>query len=433
MRILLACFLFISLSGGPARPCWGGFLPLDLEQSAKTDIADDGPHVLWDGGTAYVHWVRNGVHAVETHSAPFELRLKEPEFMKLRLDGRPYQAVKAEIHDEPSKIFVISDIHGAFDVMRNLLIANKVIDSKNRWIFGKGHLVILGDAADRGNKVTQAFWFIRALEESAMATGGRVHMVMGNHEAMLLTGDYRTVNPVYMNQPEGMPGLEQLYGPQSELGRWLRSRPLMIKLGGTLFVHGGISKEFLNKGLDIAAANRGLRLGLGTLAKPYPQPDQESDQINAFLQGAAGPLWHRGMVLDGRNDSVSDADLNLILARFKVKRVVVGHTTLENVASLHGGRVLAVDAGIQHGRGEGLYIEKGKLFRALADGSRVIIADETAMGFWQSPIVTEIASAGQGWMAEKYHQDYLVKKQGGCSGARSKRRLNLNTARRLSI
>ena len=356
MRILLACLLIIFTSGGPIWSGWSDFSFSAQEQPAT----DDGPHVLWDGSKARVHWVKGGVHVVEAHQAPFDLPLEGIAHTKLRLDGKPYPETPLDL-PEPSRIFVISDVHGAYDVMRDLLIANKVIDSKNRWTFGDGRLVILGDVADRGNQVTQAFWFIRALEEGARTAGGRVHMLIGNHEAMILTGDYSYVNPVYLSPAKDMPGLAQLYGPQSELGRWLRSRPLMIKLDATLFLHGGISPEFLARGLDIVAANRELRL----------TPSDRRDEINGFLQGASGPLWYRGMVLDGRSDSISDADINRVLARFKVKRVVIGHTTMENVTSLHGGRVIAVDAGIQHRRGEALYIEKGKLFRAMADGSRV--------------------------------------------------------------
>ena len=34
-------------------------------------------------------------------------------------------------------------------------------------------------------------------------------------------------------------------------------------------------------------------------------------------------------------------------------------------------------------------------------------------GAWKAPIVTEIAEAKKFWMAEEYHQHYLVKNPGG--------------------
>ena len=58
--------------------------------------------------------------------------------------------------------------------------------------------------------------------------------------------------------------------------------------------------------------------------------------------------------------------------RLGVTRIVVGHTTLQHVSSLHGGRVIAVDSGLKRGiTGEVLFIEQGKLSRGLLDGSRV--------------------------------------------------------------
>jgi hypothetical protein len=294
-------------------------------------------------------------------SAPFDLPLAEIAPMTLRLDGGSYAGPESEIPGPP-QVFAISDVHGRFDTMRDLLVANKVIDGQYRWTFGRGHLVVLGDVADRGRQVTECLWFIRALEDRAKAAGGRVHMILGNHEATLAAGDHRYVDGKYTKGPDGMPGLARLYGPESELGRWLRSRPLMLKIGDTLFVHGGISPEFLAMGLDAAAANKGLRLA----------PPEERDGLNAFLQGPDGPLWYRGMALEG-GGSISDSDLRRALARFKAKRVVVGHTTMDEVRKLHGGKVLAIDAGIQHGRAEGLFMAKGKAYRALADGSKAPI------------------------------------------------------------
>jgi len=318
---------------------------------------------MWNGDSPTVYW-RKGDKCVVMNFriTPFGLPLTEIAPMTLRLDGKPYAEPASEI-PEPPQIFAISDVHGRFDTMRDLLVANKVVDGRYRWTFGKGHLVVLGDVVDRGQQVTECLWFIRALEDRAKAAGGRVHMLLGNHEAMLMTGDYRYASPKYLKYPDGMPGLPQHFGPQSELGRWLRSRPMMLKIGGTLFVHGGISPEFLAEGLDAETANKGLSAALSA----------EGNGSSTFLLGPGGPLWYRGMVLDGREDSISDTDLARVLAHMRVKRVAVGHTTMESVRALHGGKVLAVDSGIQHGRAEGLFMAKGKAYRALADGSKVAI------------------------------------------------------------
>lgn len=361
MRFLLAFFTVLTVITG--NPAWSiQVTPQSSSQSRSQAQAktDDGPYVMWEGNRATVHWIKGGKHVSESFQAPFTLQLHGIGYSHLVLNDGPYTETKNEISN-PQKIFAISDVHGNFDVMRDLLIAHKVINSKNRWTFGKGHLVIVGDVADRGNHVTEAYWFIRALEESAAKAGGGVHLLIGNHEEMLLRGDYRYVNPLYANRVEGMPDLAQIWGKNSEIGRWIRSRPVMMKFGDILFVHGGVSAEFLNRGLDIATVNREIRF----------VPREDRRELDNFLLGSSGPLWYRGLILDNQPDSISQYDLDRLLDHFKVKRIAVGHTTVINGSIFHGGKVVAVDAGIQHGRSEGIFIRKKKVFRAIGDGSKV--------------------------------------------------------------
>ena len=48
----------------------------------------------------------------------------------------------------PTRVAALSDIHGQYGVMRQLLRANRIIDSKDRWRFGSGSLVVAGDVFD---------------------------------------------------------------------------------------------------------------------------------------------------------------------------------------------------------------------------------------------------------------------------------------------
>jgi hypothetical protein len=349
---------------------WQGLLPTPESASIQSQHqdarqaqgkAEDGPYVLWEGESANVHWIRGGKHIVEKNNAPFTLPIPAlGPAAKVLLDGRPYARAAAEL-PKAQKIFAISDVHGRLDAMRDLLVAHKVMNGDGRWTFGNGHLVVNGDIADRGDMVTESYWLLRCLAGSARAAGGGVHMTIGNHEAMMMTGDLRYVNPSYMKQAEGMPDFAQLWGPQSELGRWLRSLPALLKIGDLLFVHGGVSPEFISRGLDIQSANKEMQM----------LPKAEREGLNAFLHSSSGPIWYRGMVLGDQRDSITQPDLEKILAHFGVKRIVVGHTTVDAVTALHGGKVIAIDAGMQLGKREGAYFENGKTYRALADGSKV--------------------------------------------------------------
>ena len=322
--------------------------------------AQDGPYVQWRGGQARIFSIEDGRLVTRAARAPFDLPL--PGMPPIRLTGKAIPP-DAALFPAPEKILAVSDIHGHFDDLLALLKAHGVVNGKLRWAFGKGHLVIAGDVLDRGDQVTQALWFIRSLEIQAKRAGGRVHMLLGNHENMVAAGDLRYTNPLYTDTPEGMPGLVERYGPDAEFGRWLRSKPALLKLGPFLFLHGGVSPELAARTITLATINATLRAHFGELAT-------KGTDDASFLLGPQGPLWFRGLI-PGEKDEVTDAQVDELLARFGVQAIVVGHTTEGSVEALHGGRVYAIDAGLKEGRGEVWIWERGKTYRGLKDGRRV--------------------------------------------------------------
>jgi ankyrin repeat protein len=88
-----------------------------------------------------------------------------------------------------SRILVMGDIHGGYDSLILFLRNNRVINQQNEWIWDNGHLVFVGDVFDRGDEVTEAFWFIYHMEEQAQKQGGRLHFILGNHEMMIMRNE----------------------------------------------------------------------------------------------------------------------------------------------------------------------------------------------------------------------------------------------------
>jgi hypothetical protein len=129
-----------------------------------------------------------------------------------------------EVQDGISRIFAVSDIHGEYEALVGLLANAGVIDEEQHWNWGDGHLVVLGDIFDRGDRVTECLWLIHALELEAEEAGGRVHYTLGNHEVMVLQGDLRYVNAKYLEGIVQETGIDyqDLFGPAMEFGRWLR-------------------------------------------------------------------------------------------------------------------------------------------------------------------------------------------------------------------
>ena len=248
--------------------------------------------------------------------------------------------------------------------MVRLLRANGVIDAHDRWQLGRDHLVVAGDVFDRGPQVTEALWLLFQLQQQAAKAGGAVHFLLGNHETMVLYDDLRYLNPNYA-QVAGLLGrpYPSLYGPDSVLGEWLRTRPAMLRLGDTLFLHGGIAPENIGLVQAMDATNAAYDRSLGT-----PKAQLKADPASARLyDGKTSPIWYRGYF----NGQLTTQEVGALADTLGLARIVVGHTTIGEVASFHDGRVIAIDSGIKRGKsGQLLFIEGGKLSRGLLDGRR---------------------------------------------------------------
>lgn len=333
------------------------------ETKASHGLPQDGPVVLWKGSEATVYRLRDDKVETETHRGAFDLNL--PGLAAKPLPLSPQAPEPPLTHfGIPPRILAVSDIHGRFDTLLTLLKAQQVIDEDLCWRFGKGHLVVGGDVMDRGPQVTEAYWFLRGLETAAQKAGGRVHVLLGNHEAMVLNGDVRYVNSKYLRLREGWPDLSAQMGPDSELGRWLRSRPALLKLGFFLFVHGGLSPDYRAGAKSLERLNEEVSAVLGK------DPKGVSATAAAIL-ASGGPLWYRGLLPNGGRPQASEEEVQSLLKAFGAKAFVVGHTTLPQVGVFHGGRVYGIDAGIKDGRpGEVWLWEKGRVWRGKADGTR---------------------------------------------------------------
>ncbi|MGI9329478.1 MAG: metallophosphoesterase [Gammaproteobacteria bacterium] len=178
------------------------------------------------------------------------------------------------------RVVAIADIHGAFNAFQSLLRQAEIMDAQAQWAGGNTQLVIVGDVLDRGADSRAALELIIALQEQAPAAGGRVWMVLGNHEVMNLTGDLRYVAPAEFaayqdleepgdrsaayarfqvlpdNQdksadtlalefkrryPPGFFGHYRAFSPRGKFGAWLLQQPVMTIVNDTVFVHAGLS------------------------------------------------------------------------------------------------------------------------------------------------------------------------------------------------
>jgi len=274
-------------------------------------------------------------------------------------------------------LFVVADTHGEYEILVGMLRAQRIVNAGLGWSFGRGELIVLGDVFDRGAHQLEILWLLYELEAQARKAGGGVHLLLGNHEIMAMRGETRDLNAKYLQTARqlGVQSHAQLFDANSVLGQWLRTRPAVLKLNDSLYLHGGVSRVLVDRKLSLAQINDGVRAGLNALP-PFSPVERERVE---FLLGPNGPLWYRGYFRDvAQSAAATMADVDLVLARFGVRQVLVGHTRVPTITPMYDGKVIAVQVYPSHeadGRDhfECLSIKGGKLLRALPDGSTQIL------------------------------------------------------------
>ncbi len=366
LPLFLAGYVFINNS------------PANDHKHNSPGMQSDGPYVLYRNGQIFTKYILgdSGMKTVKVDSFPLAQKVDISLVILTDEPGKTFTVkLKKELtaekseHNKVNKQFVVSDIEGNFGAFRKLLQANGVIDENFNWTFGDGHLVLTGDFVDRGIQQTEVLWLIYSLEEKADAAGGHVHYVLGNHEIMNMNGDLRYLNAKYT---EGNSLMNEhhmtLYGDNSEIGRWLRTKNVVEKVGNILYAHGGISQTVNN--LDLGAPR------INKMARPY-YPDttyKYDDPKTDVLFSDEGPFWYRGYYHGAAKATASQIDSTLSL--FKVKHIATGHTVIaDTISMLFGGKVFNTDVHHAKGHTEGLLIENGKYYRVKQSGEKFLIKE----------------------------------------------------------
>ena len=348
-----------------------------LALAAATQAAQaDGPYVLRhvDGGWEAISVEARESGAVRRATLPAGASISIPSVGQIpafdvKLRGAATAAEDTVTTAAKAPLFVVADTHGEYEVLVAMLQAHRVIGSKLEWKYGRGHLVILGDVFDRGPNQLEILWLLYKLEADARAAGGGAHLVLGNHETMVLRGDLRYLHPKYVGTTSalGVRDYAALFAPDSLLGQWLRTRPAVLKVNDLLCLHGGISRALLDSTLTLADIN-------GTARESLDVAVERRGAMQELVMGILGPLWYRGYFPDYRDfPAASMADVDLTLATFGVRRILIGHTIVPAITPLYEGKVIAVQVNAKQELGkppnfESLILRNGAPFRATLDG-----------------------------------------------------------------
>jgi len=374
-------------------------------------------------------------------------------------------ALPALSSDVP-RVVAVGDIHGAYDSVVEILRVTELIDAENRWIGGQSALVQTGDIVDRGGQVREVLDLFMSLEADAASHGGQTLSLLGNHELMNILGDLRDVSveslaPFVDEESEARresaydewtawalerardrgiarpqlppdvherwmeehpPGLLEYWAalaPEGTYGRWLRERPVVVRLAGTLFMHAGLGPAFAELSIDEINAlhvealadydgsrrelvEEGVILPFFTLVEmnavvrqeeASPREGRENAGRREAVQRAVGcldrlqellnadsPLWYRGY------SKLTEAELAPLASELRlrhgVRHFVAAHSPMRSATIWErlDGAFFLIDTGmltsVYHGRPAALEIQGG-VFSAVYPDDRQVVLDES--------------------------------------------------------
>lgn len=326
----------------------------------------DGPYIFETQDSLLIQWVAAGVGSDTTILKSTATQFNVDSLPKIDLQQLRSSQTKQATYEGVDEIFAVSDIHGQHDLFLRLLKANEIIDENQNWTFDKGHLVIVGDNFDRGEKVLDLLWFLFKLQQQAETAGGKVHVMLGNHEVMVLNNDLRYLHKkYYYSSASFTTRYDQFFRSGSILGDWLSSHPVVLSINGNLFVHGGISTAVLGLEQSLEEINE-------TFVEHLIRKDRnEIDSKFDILTQGDGPLWYRGYF-----DSLAtnQSGLEQILEALDQSAIVVGHTSMDKITSLYEGKLIAIDCSIKLGlKAQGLSIKNRKYHVTDTNGKKTRI------------------------------------------------------------
>lgn len=268
------------------------------------------------------------------------------------------------------RIIAVGDVHGAYDNFVKILKSAGLIDDSLKWIGGKSHLVQTGDILDRGDRAKEVLDLIMRLQKEAEETGGKVHVLLGNHEEMNITGivfrqaeyvspkqfasflpeDFRlkkedefraqlqNLAEIESNSDTSLMDsyletkwkglmkdeeIQKLYVNtfNRDYGRWYIEQNAVIKINDIVFSHGGISERFSD--WPIQKINNTIRQELNTYRLAYKR-GLTPRMKRQILYMPDSPQWNRDFATKGEKSYQQVVDK--ILRNLNAKYMVIAHT-----------------------------------------------------------------------------------------------------------
>ncbi|MEU0810804.1 metallophosphoesterase [Streptomyces sp. NPDC005970] len=205
----------------------------------------------------------------------------------------------------PGPLYVVGDVHGYLDELREALLAQGLVNAEGNWSAGNARLWFLGDFTDRGPDGIGVIDLVMQLSAEAAAAGGYCKALMGNHELLLIGAKRFGDTPV--NSGAGTASFQAAWllngGQRTDMERledhhlqWMSRLDAMTEQDGHLLVHSDTT-AYLDYGDSIEAVNDAV-----TEALQRSDADECWDLFRkftkrfAFRDEDAGPLAARELL-----------------------------------------------------------------------------------------------------------------------------------------
>ncbi|MGA5560069.1 metallophosphoesterase [Streptomyces platensis] len=175
----------------------------------------------------------------------------------------PEPAMDPDAPEGMGPLYVVGDVHGYYDELREALAAEGLIDADGNWAAGNARLWFLGDFTDRGPDGIGVIDLVMQLSAEAAAAGGYCKALMGNHELLLLGAKRFGDTPVQSGA--GTASFQAAWllngGQKNDMDRledhhlqWMARLDAVMEEDGHLLVHSDTT-AYLEYGDSIEAVN----------------------------------------------------------------------------------------------------------------------------------------------------------------------------------
>lgn len=251
------------------------------------------------------------------------------------------------IDEMPPRLVALGDVHGDLQAARAALRLVGAIDGDDQWIGGDLVVVQTGDQLDREDQEEKILELFEGLSVAAFEAGGAFYSLLGNHEIMNVELDFRYVtpggfedfadteydpeDPLYARFDDGQKGRAAAFRPGGPWAVTLAGHNVLMIIGDTAFVHGGILPSHVDYGL----------IPINRQTQRWMRGEEDEPNI---LTGESAPIWSRIY-----SDDAAEPDCETLadtIALLGVTRMVVGHTVQPRANAACDGQVWRIDVGM---------------------------------------------------------------------------------------